>query len=79
MAVSNAAPIALVKAHQRENETVSAPKSTPRKVQQEKSRIPPDSFFYNKVVPILLIVMAVVTAIIILIAAGVLLGFVPFR
>lgn len=58
---------------------MSAPKNTPRKVQQDKSRIPLDSFFYNKVVPILLIVMAVVTAIIILIAAGVLLGFVPFR
>lgn len=50
-----------------------------RKAPRDKSRIPQNSLFYEKVIPILLIAMAVLTAVFIVVAAGVLLGFVPFR
>lgn|GEM_PF-2828085 len=45
----------------------------------KRTHIPPNSTFYNKFIPVILIVMAIMTAIFILVAAGILLGFVPFR
>ena len=41
--------------------------------------MPANSVFYDKVVPLLLIGMAIITVVCILIAAGVLLGFVPYK
>ncbi len=41
--------------------------------------MPEGSVFYEKVVPVLLIGMAVLTVIFVLFAAGILLGFIPFR
>jgi hypothetical protein len=52
--------------------------SKPR-VPRPKAHIPAQSVFYDKVIPALLIGMALATAIFIVIAAGVLLGFVPFK
>jgi len=46
---------------------------------RNKSRAPENSAFYDKVIPILLITMAVLTVVFIAIAAGVLLGFVPYK
>jgi hypothetical protein len=41
--------------------------------------MPANSIFYDKVIPVVLIGLALVTVACILVAAGVLLGFVPFR
>ena len=49
------------------------------KVSRDKSHMPANSIFYDKVIPILLIGMAVIMVVCIVIAAGVVLGFVPFR
>lgn len=46
---------------------------------RDRSRMPANSVFFDKVIPILLIGMAILTAAFILIAAGVLLGVVPYR
>jgi len=54
-------------------------KLTSRKSARDKSRMPGQSVFYDKVIPLLLIGMGLATAICILIAAGVLLGFVPYQ
>ena len=43
------------------------------------SRIPSGSVFYRRVLPVFLVVMGVLTLGLILVAAGVLLGFVPWR
>lgn len=43
-----------------------------------KSHMPEDSAFFEKVVPALLILMGVLTAVLILFAAGVLLGIIHF-
>lgn len=45
----------------------------------KRSHFPTHSAFYDKFIPIILIVMAIMTAVFILVAAGILLGFVPFR
>lgn len=45
----------------------------------KRSHFPTRSAFYDKFIPIILIVMAIMTAVFILVAAGILLGFVPFR
>jgi hypothetical protein len=49
------------------------------KVGRDKSRMPTNSILYDKVIPFLLIGLTIVTVVCIVIAAGVLLGFVPFR
>lgn len=41
--------------------------------------MPANSVLYEKIVPALLLVMAVLTVAFIVIAAGILLGFIPFR
>lgn len=43
-----------------------------------KSRMPKDSFFFEKIVPAALILMGIVTLALIVFAAGVLLGFVKY-
>jgi hypothetical protein len=43
-----------------------------------KSRIPVDSAFFEKIVPAALLLMAVITAVLILFAIGVLLGIIRF-
>jgi uncharacterized membrane protein len=43
-----------------------------------KSHIPQNSLFFNKVIPVLLILMTIITISLILFAAGVLLGIVHF-
>ena len=50
-----------------------------KKISRDKSRAPENSVFYDKIIPILLIAMAVLTVAFIVIAAGVLLGFVPYK
>jgi hypothetical protein len=60
-------------------EGVSGARGAPRKIPAGKSRIPADSFFYNRIIPLVLIVLAIATTIFVLIAAGILLGVVPFR
>ena len=45
---------------------------------RDRSHMPTDSVFYEKIIPVLLIVMAVLTVAFVLFAAGVLLGFIPF-
>ena len=52
--------------------------STTRKGPTDKSHIPTNSVFYEKVVPLLLGGMAVLMVVIILVAAGILLGLVPY-
>jgi hypothetical protein len=54
-------------------------KSKPRQIVRNKSRMPENSLFYEKVVPGLLILLAIVMVILIIFAAGVLLGVVPFK
>ena len=49
-----------------------------RKIPRTKSRIPPNSVFFEKIIPALLIGMAILTVIFVLIALGVLLGLVPY-
>ena len=44
----------------------------------DKSRIPGNSTFFEKIIPALLILMGVVTVVLILLAAGVLLGLIRF-
>lgn len=52
---------------------------TPKRIQPDnKSRIPENSFFFEKVVPALLIGMGILTAMLILFALGVLLGLIRF-
>ncbi len=51
----------------------------PPKPPPARSRIPADSVFYSKVIPAILLALALATVVFILIAAGVLLGWVPFR
>ncbi len=53
--------------------------SSTRKPSTGQSHMPANSVFYDKVVPILIAVLAVATVVFIVIAAGVLLGFVPFK
>ena len=53
-------------------------KTTPRNANQNKSRMPEDSVFYEKVIPALLIGMAIITVVFILIALGILFGLVPY-
>jgi hypothetical protein len=48
------------------------------RVTNNKSHIPADSAFFEKIVPGLLVLMAVVTVALILFAAGVLLGIIHF-
>ena len=50
-----------------------------KKISRDKSQAPENSVFYDKIIPILLIAMAVLTVAFIVIAAGVLLGFVPYK
>jgi hypothetical protein len=44
----------------------------------DKSHIPENSTFFEKIIPALLILMGVVTVVLILFAAGVLLGLIHF-
>ena len=53
-------------------------KTTPRNADQNKSRMPDDSVFYEKVIPALLIGMAIITVVFILIALDIMLGLVPY-
>lgn len=50
-----------------------------RKLPPDKTRTPAGSVLFERVIPLLLIGMAILTVVFIVIAAGVLLGFVPFR
>ncbi len=61
-----------------------AEKSAPRRpflsrLKPSGSRVPEDSFFYTKLIPVLIITLGVIMVALIILAAGVLLGFVPFR
>jgi accessory gene regulator protein AgrB len=59
---------------------VSIPKkSKPRQIIRDKSRMPENSVFYERVVPGLLIMLGIIMVILILFAAGILVGIVPFR
>ena len=58
---------------------MSTAKLPSRKSIRDKSRIPAQSVFYDKVIPLLLIGMGILTVACILVAAGVLLGFVPYK
>jgi len=51
--------------------------SSSRKASQ--SHMPAQSIFYEKIVPLLLAGMAILTVVFIVIAAGILLGFIPYR
>ncbi|MEW5988760.1 MAG: hypothetical protein AB1791_19195 [Chloroflexota bacterium] len=50
----------------------------PNKIGRRQSRIPRDSFFFERVFPILLIILGVITLLLIIVAAGILLGLIPF-
>lgn len=49
-----------------------------RKALRQKSHMPENSIFFEKIVPVLLIVMGIIMAILILFAAAVLLGMIHF-
>jgi len=49
-----------------------------RNVQRQKSHMPQNSMFFEKIVPVLLVGMGIITVALILFAAGVLLGIVHF-
>jgi len=52
---------------------------TPKRTQPDnKSRMPKNSIFFEKMVPILLTGMGILAAVLILFALGVLLGFIRF-
>ncbi len=50
-----------------------------RVIVRGRSHMPTDSVFFERVIPLVLAGMGIVALALILIAAGVLLGFVPFR
>lgn len=54
-------------------------KNKTRQISRDKSRMPENSVFYDRVVPGLLILLAIIMVILILFAAIVLVGVVPFR
>ncbi len=53
--------------------------SPARRTPRDRSRMPRDSLFYERMVPLILIGLGLVTLLLILVALGVLLGLVPFR
>ncbi len=68
----------------REAAPVETPESEPAtpgrwRVKPSGSRIPERSQFYTRWMPALIIALGVLMVLLIIVAAGVLLGFVPFR
>ena len=57
---------------------IESKKAIRREELRQKSHMPENSVFYEKVIPVLLIGMAVFTVVLILFSAGVLLGLVNF-
>jgi hypothetical protein len=49
------------------------------KPRRDKARMPENSIFYGRIIPLLLLSLAVIMVALIVVAAGVLLGFIPFR
>lgn len=66
---------------ERQDVTTTRPEADPkpRASGLKSARAPADSVLFRRLLPALLIGMAVLTAVLIVVAAGVLLGFVPFR
>lgn len=54
-------------------------KTTARRTTNRQSRMPSDSFFYERVIPAILIGLGVITLLLILVAAGIVVGVIPFR
>lgn len=58
---------------------ISEPEEPSRVIVRGKSHMPEDSFVFERIIPIALVAFGLLTAALIVVAAGVLLGFIPFR
>lgn len=54
-------------------------KTAARRTANRQSRIPANSFFYERVIPAILLGLGVITVLLILVAVGIVLGMIPFR
>lgn len=53
------------------------PQASSRKLGTKKSRIPTNSFFYDRIVPLLIVIFSIALIFILLLVAGLALGVIP--